>query len=68
MRSRVRSPPSRGAAVEVEVDEEVAVAEVRLWSCKVLSLMCWMKRFLSSSGVWPFWARTMQVGRCRLSM
>lgn len=71
MWSRVKSPPSRGAIVEMDVDKEVEVAEVeevRLWSCKVLSLMCWMKRFLSSSGVWPFWARTMQVGRCRLSM
>lgn len=57
--------------MDVDEEEEEVVAgeeEVRLWSCKVLSLMCWMKRFLSSSGVWPFWARTMQVGRCRLSM
>lgn len=53
--------------VEDVVDVDV-VEEVRLWSCKALSLMCWMKRFLSSSGVWPFCARTMQVGRCRLSM
>lgn len=74
MWSRLRNPSSRGATVEMDADKEeeevvvVAVEEVRLWSCKVLSLMCWMKRFLSSSGIWPFWARTMQVGRCRLSM
>ena len=49
-------------------EEQVVLVEVRLCSVWVLSLMCWRKRFLSSSGVWPFWALTMQVGRWRLSM
>lgn len=41
---------------------------VRTQLCSAPSFTCWMKRFRSSSGVRPCWARTMQVGRCRLSM
>ena len=56
---------------EQVVEEEELLEEeeeVRLWSVRVLSLRCWRKRFLSSSGVWPFCALTMQVGRWRFSM
>lgn len=54
--------------VLVDAEQEEEQVEVRLWSCRALSLMCCRKRLRSSSGVWPCWARTMQVGRWRFSM